>query len=120
MAGRRDWTTDELLICLAYYSSLPKAQRRSPPAWVLRELSELISRTPGSISLRFANFTSVDPEFTISGLKGMIGGGAHVQKIWNECAKNDGELDPVKIVRTLAKSLAKAEDNFRLDANSDD
>lgn len=120
MAGRRDWTTEELLICLAYYSSLPKTQRRSPPSWVLQELSELISRTTGSISLRFANFTSVDPEFTISGLKGMSGGGAHVQKIWNECTKNDGELDSVKIIRALAKSLAKAEDYFRHEDYSGD
>lgn len=112
MAGRRDWTSEEMLICLAFYSSLNKTQRRTPPSWVIQDLSELISRSPGSISLRFANFTSVDPEFTKSGLKGMSGGGAHVQKIWNECSRNDGELDTVKIVQALAKLLASANNNF--------
>ena len=106
MTSRRAWTTNELLICLAYYVTLGRSQRRSPPAWVLKELSELINRTTGSISLRFANFTAVDPQFTNAGLKGMDGGGAHVQNIWNECSKNDGELDPVKIIRAIAKSLS--------------
>lgn len=113
MVGRRDWTSEEMLICLAYYSSLNKTQRRSPPSWVLNELSKLISRTTGSISLRFANFTSVDPQFTNSGLKGMSGGGAHVQKIWNDCSKNDGELDSVKVVQAIAKMLAASHENFR-------
>lgn len=107
MTERRAWTPNELLICLAYYSTLARGQRRSPPAWVIRELSELIGRTPGSISLRFANFNSVDPEFTGLGLKGMNGGGAHVQKIWNESSKNDGQLDQIRIIRGLAQALSK-------------
>ena len=108
MAGRRDWTTNELLICLAYYSTLDRSQRRSPPSWVLEEISGLINRTTGSVSLRFANYTSVDPLFTRSGLKSMDGGGAHVRKIWNECAKNDGELDSTKISRALARALSES------------
>lgn len=106
MALRKNWTRAELLICLAYYSSLTKSQRRSPPDWVLEQLSSLIDRSSGSISLRFANFNSVDPEFTDRGLKGMVGGGAHVQTIWNEFAKNDGHLDVNKLLRILASELA--------------
>lgn len=106
MSTRRNWTRSELLISLAYYSSLTKSQQRNVPKWVLDDLSQLLDRTPGSISLRFANFNSVDPTFTEQGLKGMNGGGAHVQTIWNEFSKNDGTLDINKLMRNLVHEYA--------------
>lgn len=98
-----------MLTCLAYYSSLPREQRRTPPTWVLGELEVLIRRTRGSVSLRFANFNSVDPDFTDLGLKGMVGGGAHVQAIWAEVSKNDGHLDSNKLLRLLASEVSRVE-----------
>jgi hypothetical protein len=109
MSARRNWTKDELLICLAYYSTLTKSQQRNPPKWVKEELANLISRTPDSIKLRFANFNSVDPTFTEQGLKGMVGGGAHVLTIWNEFSKNDGTLDQNHLTRALAKEFYRFE-----------
>ncbi|MEN9966792.1 MAG: hypothetical protein RL036_25 [Actinomycetota bacterium] len=96
-----------MLACLAYYSSLPKEQRRTPPSWVLEELEILLNRTQGSVSLRFANFNSVDPDFTDLGLKGMVGGGAHVQAIWAEVSKNDGHLDLNRLLRLVAREISQ-------------
>jgi hypothetical protein len=59
--------------------------------------------------LRFANFNSVDPTFTEQGLKGMVGGGAHVLTIWNEFSKNDGTLDQNNLTRALAKEFYRFE-----------
>lgn len=108
MSERRNWTRSELLICLAYYSSLTTSQKRTPPSWVLEELASCINRSQGSISLRFANFNSVDPDFTDQGLKGMTGGGAHVQVIWNEFSSNDGQLDIRKLVRGLVSDYSES------------
>jgi putative restriction endonuclease len=108
--ARKDlWSREEMLLTLCYYISLPAAQRRVPPKHILEELSNLTGRTVGSISLRFANFNSVDPEFTDRGLKGMQGGGGHVQTTWNEFSRNDGTLDSNLLLRSVTGILyAKA------------
>ena len=105
MARKDLWSREELLLTLAYYVSLPSAQRRVPPKHILTELSELTGRTVGSISLRFANFSSVDPEFTGRGLKGMQGGGGHVQVTWDEFARNDGTIDANLLLRSVTRAL---------------
>jgi putative restriction endonuclease len=102
MTARNGWRREEMLVCLAFYSSLEKSQRRVPPPHIVSELVKLTKRTQGSIKLRFANFNSVDPLFTDAGLKSLDGGGKHVKEIWNEYSKNDGTLDSAKILRYLA------------------
>lgn len=108
--GRKDlWSREEMLLTLCYYISLPVPQRRVPPKHILEELSNLTGRTVGSISLRFANYNSVDPEFTDKGLKGMQGGGGHVQTTWDEFSRNDGSIDSNHLFRTVTGILyAKA------------
>lgn len=101
MVERRDWTRAELLVCLAVYATLPSSERRVPPKRVLEHLAAVTGRTPGSISLRFANFNSEDPLFTSKGLSGMKGGGAHVHHIWTDFSNNEGELQLATIVREL-------------------
>jgi len=104
--GRKDqWAREEMLIVLSYYVSLPPGQRRVPPKHILTELSELTGRTPGSISYRFANYSSVDPEFTDRGLKGLQGGGGHVQATWDEFARNDGTIDTNLLLRSVTRAL---------------
>lgn len=100
-----NWTRAEMLLCLCYYASLSPTTRRNPPRSLVEELSRLTGRSPGSISLRFQNFTAVDPELTSLGRKGMTGGGMHVHQIWNEFCKNDGELDLTRMVRDLGLQL---------------
>ena len=101
MGKRRIWSRTELLVCLAVYATLTPKDRRVPPTRVLEHLASMIGRSSDSISLRFANFNSVDPIFTSQGLLGMTGGGAHVSKIWNEFSNNEGDLDIREIVREL-------------------
>ncbi len=101
MGKRNNWSRGELVVCLAMYSTLSSRDRRVPPKWILEHLAKRIGRSTGSISLRFANFNSVDPTFTSQGLVGMTGGGAHVQKIWNEFSNNEGELLVPLLVREL-------------------
>jgi putative restriction endonuclease len=99
------WSREEMLVTLCYYISLPAGQRRVPPKHILSELSNLTGRSVGSISLRFANFNSVDPEFTDKGLKSMQGGGGHVQTTWDEFARNDGTIDSSHLLRTVTGIL---------------
>ena len=107
--GAVGWSREEMLACLAFYASLPKNQRRVPPGHVLNALSKATGRSPGSISLRFANFNSVDPLFTNEGLKGMTGGGSHVAAIWREFSLNDGTLDKSALLRHLGLRVVQIE-----------
>lgn len=114
--GRKDqWSFNEMLVCLSYYSTLNVRERRNPPKHVLNELSDLTGRSLGSISLRFANFNSVDPIFIERGLKSMQGGGGHVHDIWIKFSKNDGTLDQDQLLRFVSaahyrESIAESEE----------
>ena len=102
MNSKNYWSREEMIVCLGWYGSLTKEQKRTPPPFVLETLSKKLGRSKGSISLRFANFNSVDPLFTQDGLKGMSGGGAHVLAIWNEFSDNEGTLQPQILLRELS------------------
>lgn len=82
---------------------------------MLERVSRNTGRSLGSISLRFANFNSVDPTFTTKGLKGMSGGGATVKAIWHEFSNNEGWLDQSKLLSYIAvqwfEVLAEGESN---------
>lgn len=102
---RRNWSSREMLLCLAVYASLNESQRKSPPRTILRQLASLTGRTEGSISLRFQNFSSEDPDLTSAGRKGMTGGGSHVSETWYKFSRNDRTLDLSLLLREVAMNF---------------
>ena len=57
---RKPWTRDELLLAINLYCKTPfgRIHVRNPE---IIELAEKLGRTPGSISYKLANFSSLDP-----------------------------------------------------------
>lgn len=85
------WNDEELILALDLYFSLSYGQMHSKNPLVI-ELSDFLTRlnyhkgfcrTPGSVSLKLANFMRIDPEFKG---KGMIDGGKQEKVIWEEYA----------------------------------
>jgi hypothetical protein len=62
-------------------------------------------RTIDSIQMRLANYVARDPEMKKAGVKGMFGGGEHVDDIWNQFANDEGSLDLQKLVQAAAQIL---------------
>src|SRR5882672_1590843 len=83
MDQRRRWTRDELLLVLHLYERIPFGQQHQSNPEVI-ELAGALSRTPGSVAMKLNNFTSLDPEETKRGIKGLVGASALDAKVWNE------------------------------------
>lgn len=63
---RKPWTRDELILAINLYCKTPfgKIHVRNPE---IKELAELLGRTPGAVSLKLANFASIDPSLARKG-----------------------------------------------------
>jgi len=83
MDERRRWTRDELLLALHLYERIPFGQQHQANPQVI-DLARALSRTPGSVAMKLNNFTSLDPEETKRGIKGLVGASALDAKVWNE------------------------------------
>ena len=100
------WTRKEMLIVLAYYSTLgyPKVVDRL----AAQECSLFLrSRSVASVSLRLANYVARDPQMARAGFKGMYGGGEKVDQIWDECSDRDGILDWRKVMMALLEETTE-------------
>ena len=82
-APRSNWTRSETLAALHVYLQLPFGQLhyRNPK---IKQLSDWIGRTPGSIALKLVNLASLDPAVLASGRKGMGNASALDHQIWQE------------------------------------
>lgn len=87
----KKWTRDELILALNLYFKLPFGKLNSKTPEII-QLSELIDRTPGSVSMRLCNFASVDPFHQQRGIVGLRGGMKIVQPIWDEFSDNRENL----------------------------
>ena len=81
--GRANWTRPQTLAALHIYFQLPFGQlhARQPK---IKQLSEWIDRTPGSVALKLCNFASLDPLIVASGRSGMGNVSAQDRMIWKE------------------------------------
>lgn len=79
----RSWERDEFIAAFNLYLKLPFGKMVSTNKDI-RELAQLLDRTPNSIALRLVNFASCDPYHQNRGVKGMIGGIKQCQPIWDE------------------------------------
>lgn len=83
----QSWTRDEFLVTLDLYLNDPGVSMDESDEQI-REISQLIGRTPGSVVLRLANYRSLDG----SSSKGMSNGGEGCRQIWEEYVGNEEEL----------------------------
>ncbi len=88
---RRNWSREELIVALNLYLKLPFGKMHKGTKEII-ELSNIIGRTPSSVSMRLGNFASVDPYHQQRGIKGLTGGLKQVEPIWNEFVNNKEEL----------------------------
>ncbi|MGJ8726270.1 MAG: HNH endonuclease [Roseibacillus sp.] len=81
------WTREELLQALNLYHRTPFGKQHStyPP---IVELAEKLGRTPGSISMKLNNLTSLDPIEKKRGIKGLSGASNLDREIWHEFENN--------------------------------
>jgi putative restriction endonuclease len=91
MATTRNWTREELILAFNLYLKLPFGKMHSRTNEVV-ELANLLERTSSSIAIRLSNFASCDPFHKERGVKGMIGGIAQCQPIWDEFFANKESL----------------------------
>jgi putative restriction endonuclease len=77
---RKPWTRDELILAINLYCKTPfgRIHMRNPE---IIEFSNMLGRTPGSVSYKLANFASIDP--TID-RKGAINVSKLDRQVWNE------------------------------------
>ena len=107
------WTREELILAFNLYLKLPfgKLHSRTPQ---IVELANITGRTANSIAIRLTNFASCDPFHQERGVKGMIGGKAQCQPIWDEFFKNKEAL-----IFESERILAEKE-NLTIEAKFDD
>ncbi|MBD2751948.1 HNH endonuclease [Spirosoma validum] len=92
MATSPNWTREELILAFNLYLKLPFGKMHKGNEEVKKLAAILGRRTPDSVAMRLANFTSVDPYHQQRGVKGMDGGRKQVEPIWNEFINNQEEL----------------------------
>lgn len=81
--NRRNWSREETLLALNLYCRIPFGRQHKGSAEVV-ELASVIGRTPSSVAMKLNNFTSLDPEERIRGVKGLSGASNLDREIWNE------------------------------------
>ncbi len=111
---RKAWTRDELILAINLYCKTPfgRIHMRNPE---IIELSNILGRTPGSVSYKLANFASIDP--TID-RKGAVNVSKLDRQVWNEYFE-DWEtmiLESETRMAQLKKSQLKVEesDDFKI------
>ena len=103
------WEYEEMLRVLCLYASLDTADKSKAPKEVLKEVqSRMPARTIASIQMRISNYIARDPEMKAIGIKGMFGGGDHVDEIWDKFAAEDGSLNLKLLVQEAAKVLGNS------------
>lgn len=97
---RKAWTRGDLLLALVAYLSLSIDQRAHPPKEFVAALASRLGRGIATTSLRLANYAARDPSMKLIGVKGMAGGGDHVDEIWTEFNSGD-KTDFQKLLRVV-------------------
>jgi hypothetical protein len=100
------WDYEEMLRVLCLYASLDRTEKTRTPNDVLSEVQKRMPhRTLASIQMRLSNFVARDPEMKALGIKGMFGGGDHVDVIWEKFSGEDGSLNLQSLIQEAAKVL---------------
>ncbi|MBQ8707820.1 MAG: HNH endonuclease [Succinivibrionaceae bacterium] len=88
---RKKWTREETILAFDLYCkiSFGKISSTNP---LVRELAEIIGRTPGSVSLKMCNLAALDPMLRQRGVSGMKHGSLLDQEVFQEFCDSWEEL----------------------------
>lgn len=82
-----DWTRQHLLPTLHLYTQMPFGQLDARNAKV-KQLARWLGRSPGSVSMKLNNLSSLDPVIVARGLSGLPGASALDRAVWAEFHAN--------------------------------
>ncbi len=82
-----NWTREQLILAFNLYCKIPfgKISKTNPQ---IRQLAELIGRTPSAVGLKLSNLASFDPDLQARGIKGMKNAGKGDRLIFDEFQNN--------------------------------
>jgi putative restriction endonuclease len=99
--GQKPWTEEELILTMNLYCKLPFGRLHQGRPEV-KELSQLIGRTPGSVAYKLVNLASLDPSLQARGIKGAANASKLDRKVWNNFYENWDVL-PFESEKLLAR-----------------
>ncbi|MBX2955747.1 MAG: HNH endonuclease [Cyclobacteriaceae bacterium] len=85
--GQKLWTREELLLAINLYTKLRFGQMhsRNPD---IKNLANLIGRSPGAIARKLGNFASFDPHLQSRGIRGLKNAGKLDREVWEDFYSN--------------------------------
>ena len=107
--GQKLWTREELILAINLYCKLPFGKIHAGNPDIIK-LSQLINRTPGSVSYKLVNFASLDPSLKERGIRGAVNASHLDREIWNEFYANWDSLpyeSEILIARKKHSTLEK-------------
>jgi len=105
MKRNPNWTREELLLAFNLYCQIPFGSigMRNPK---IQDLARFLGRSVGSVSLKLANFSRLDPALKRRGIRGMAHGAKGEERVWSEFARGPESL-ALECARLLAHRLGK-------------
>lgn len=85
--GQSLWTREQSILAINLYSKIPFGQMHASNAEV-KELAELIGRSPAAVARKLGNFASFDPKLQARGVKGLTNTSKLDSEVWNEYMSN--------------------------------
>ena len=106
MPAQEKWTREEHVIAFNLYCQIPfgTIHIHNPR---IRSLAKLLGRSVGSVSLKLANFSRLDPALQRRGIRGLPHGAKGEEEVWREFADHPEAL-ALESERLLAKRLGKS------------
>jgi putative restriction endonuclease len=114
--GQTLWTKEQSILAINLYSKIPFGQMHRSNSEV-KELAELIGRSPGAVARKLGNFASFDPKLKERGIKGLPNTSKLDQEIWNEYMQNWEEqfFEGEKLLATKKHTTVEKLYNIDLD-----
>ncbi|MDX1281326.1 HNH endonuclease [Shewanella colwelliana] len=115
MTERRPWSRNDLLVAFYLYNktSFGKISARNPE---IIKVSNLLNRTPSSLSMKMANIASCDPMIQESGRNGLKGASKADKDMWAEMS-TDWENFYITSVEAFLTIANKHEESESTDSN---
>lgn len=97
----KKWTRDETILALAFYYEMPYGQISSSNKY-LREMAELMQRSPSSLAMKMVNLAALDEKHLKRGVTSLPHGSKLDKEVWNEF-KDDYQFLVLERERILEK-----------------
>lgn len=79
-----DWSNEQLIVALNLYWKIPYNKISGSSNFKIKQIAEIIGRSPGALAYKLMNFTSLDAEKHKNGNKGKDGASKADKIIWDK------------------------------------